>query len=152
MGAKATRMDNLLEMLPELQAQIESGKLDSAITALQTRKKHLTWSRLPERVLLLRHGQSEGNINHRIYASKGDSKLELTTKGLEQAREAGQRLKAIVGKGNVFIAVSPFERALETMYGLFQGGFPRDQVRVVHHDPRIRWALIFLHCKSDHFF
>ena len=41
---------------------------------------------------------------------------------------AGERLAPLVGSGRIFVAVSPFERAIQTLYGLFAGGFPRKQV------------------------
>lgn len=72
------------------------------------------------------------------YATKGDSRLELTPKGNEQAREAGARLAELVGDKGVFVACSPFERAQQTLYSMFEGGFPRQQVGVLHYDPRIR--------------
>eukprot|EP00656_Telonema_subtile_P044402 TRINITY_DN50664_c0_g1_i1.p1 TRINITY_DN50664_c0_g1~~TRINITY_DN50664_c0_g1_i1.p1 ORF type:complete len:471 (+),score=93.67 TRINITY_DN50664_c0_g1_i1:129-1541(+) len=121
-----------------LAEQISSGAFDAEIKAMELRRKQLTWSRLPDRVIVLRHGESEGNVDHSIYTSKGDSLLELTDTGLQQARDAGARLAKVVGDSRVFVAVSPFERAIQTLYGLYQGGFPRSQVGVVHHDPRIR--------------
>jgi len=42
------------------------------------------------------------------------------------------------GDGRIFIAVSPFERTIQTLYGMFAGGFPRKQVGAILHDPRIR--------------
>ena len=118
---------------------LAAGELDVVITAMEKRRKDLLWERMPERIILLRHGESEGNVNHDIYTSKGDSLLELTDKGFAQARDAGQRLQKVIGTtGNVFVAVSPLERAQQTLYGLYDGGFPRSQVKTVHVDPRIR--------------
>eukprot|EP01060_Flectonema_neradi_P005270 TRINITY_DN1349_c5_g1_i1.p1 TRINITY_DN1349_c5_g1~~TRINITY_DN1349_c5_g1_i1.p1 ORF type:complete len:470 (+),score=67.05 TRINITY_DN1349_c5_g1_i1:40-1449(+) len=132
-------VSKLLELLPALQSKVESGALDSVINTIDARKHFLKWKSLPERIILLRHGESQGNVDHTLYSSKGDSQLELTTKGFEQAREAGSRLaKLIAPDDRVFVAVSPFERTIQTLYGLYAGGFPRTNVCKVHHDPRIR--------------
>eukprot|EP00697_Spironema_sp_BW2_P004194 gnl/Spiro4/15685_TR8432_c1_g1_i1.p1 gnl/Spiro4/15685_TR8432_c1_g1~~gnl/Spiro4/15685_TR8432_c1_g1_i1.p1 ORF type:complete len:628 (-),score=201.29 gnl/Spiro4/15685_TR8432_c1_g1_i1:41-1651(-) len=114
------------------------GLLDETILMMERRRLQLRWQRLPSRIILLRHGQSEGNVNPGIYSFKGDSRLELTPKGLEESQQAGARLAKLEGLGKIFVAVSPFERCQQTLYGLFEGGFPRDQVGVLHHDPRIR--------------
>ena len=74
-----------------------------------------------------------------IYATKGDARLELTPTGLAQAREAGARIAALLQDSKrVFVGVSPFERAQQTLYGMYEGGFPRDKVKAVQPDPRLR--------------
>eukprot|EP01065_Artemidia_motanka_P011761 TRINITY_DN16405_c0_g1_i1.p1 TRINITY_DN16405_c0_g1~~TRINITY_DN16405_c0_g1_i1.p1 ORF type:complete len:465 (+),score=79.44 TRINITY_DN16405_c0_g1_i1:69-1397(+) len=124
----------------EICKAICSGKFDSVIQAWTDRAKQLLWERMPDRVVLLRHGQSEGNVDSSLYATKGDSQLELTPQGIEQARLAGLRLSKLMGKeaadGNVFVVLSPFERAQQTLLGLHRGGFP-EQTRV-HIDSRVR--------------
>ena len=54
-------------------------------------------SRLPKRIILVRHGESEGNVDETMYQRKSDHRLELTQRGCEQAREAGERLKDLIG-------------------------------------------------------
>ena len=58
-------------------AQVESGALDELVSALHKRQRRIQWGRLPSKIILLRHGQSEGNVDHNIYATKGDSRLEV---------------------------------------------------------------------------
>eukprot|EP01063_Lacrimia_lanifica_P042001 TRINITY_DN9947_c0_g1_i1.p1 TRINITY_DN9947_c0_g1~~TRINITY_DN9947_c0_g1_i1.p1 ORF type:complete len:616 (+),score=161.68 TRINITY_DN9947_c0_g1_i1:82-1929(+) len=128
----------LIGLLPALREAVQNGEVDDTLRAIDARQKFLRWSRLPEYIVLLRHGQSEGNVNQNIYTTKGDAQLELTPRGMEQAKNAGARLAKVIGDRNVFVAVSPFERAVQTLYGLFEGGFPRQQVDVIHHDPRLR--------------
>jgi broad specificity phosphatase PhoE len=43
----------------------------------------------PKRIILIRHGESEGNLDSGIYQLKPDYTLELTKKGLRQADKAG---------------------------------------------------------------
>lgn len=121
-----------------LLAAVESGALDKAILALEVRRLRLQWERLPERVVLLRHGESEGNVNHVLYTNKGDSLLELTPRGLTQAKEAGQRVRDIVGTKPIFVCLSPFERTQQTLLGMYSGGFPEEQVGAVHVEVQIR--------------
>lgn len=78
-------------------------------------------------------------MDHTLYTNRGDSKLELTPKGMEQANEAGARLFTLLGESRLFVVVSPFERAQQTLLGIYQGGPTlRENVVMVHHDPRIR--------------
>eukprot|EP00439_Symbiodinium_sp_Y106_P038722 s2464_g4.t1 len=132
-------MDELLKQFDALlqlsQSLEESGCFDDQV-AIQRRR--LAWKHRPERIVLLRHGQSEGNVDKMLYTSKGDSRLELTREGICQAKEAGSRLKQTALKSrNIIVCTSPFERAMQTLLGLYEGGFPRDRVRI-HIDPQIR--------------
>jgi broad specificity phosphatase PhoE len=52
--------------------------------------------RLPDVILLVRHGESEGNADHTLYREKPDNLVRLTATGLEQARTAGVRIESIL--------------------------------------------------------
>jgi len=69
---------------------------------------------LPERIILVRHGESEANLDPGIYTVKGDNRIELTDRGSEQAIEAGLKLKALIGDEPVHMFISPFQRAYQT--------------------------------------
>lgn len=47
----------------------------------------------PGRIILVRHGESQGNVDREHYAKVPDYAVRLTDKGKEQAREAGKRAK-----------------------------------------------------------
>lgn len=129
---------DLLSLL-QLEERLDSGDLDAALKALDARRRKVFWQGMPERIVLVRHGESEGNVDHTLYTNRGDSKLELTPKGMEQANEAGARLFTLLGESRLFVVVSPFERAQQTLLGIYQGGPTlRENVVMVHHDPRIR--------------
>lgn len=117
---------------------LSGGALDEAVQAVGRRSTHIFWSRLPEKIILVRHGESEGNVDKAVYMAKGDSMLELTPRGLQQAEEAGRRLKEIVGSDEIFVVASPFERVQQTLLGLYRGGFPEQQVGRVHVSAQMR--------------
>lgn len=75
---------------------------------------------LPKRVILVRHGESEGNVDPNVYKEKPDNKIELTDKGSEQAREAGKRIKQIIGDELVQLIVSPFIRTVQTARNILE--------------------------------
>ncbi|CAK0803409.1 unnamed protein product [Prorocentrum cordatum] len=136
-GAKPD-WDGLLQLLQMLQ----EGKFQDIGTplaaAVERRRRRLIWKRLPPKIVLLRHGESEGHADRITYTSKGDSLHELTPRGLCQAIEAGARLRELVGQDRMFVCLSPYECSQQTLLGLYRGGFPESQVEVVHTDPQIR--------------
>jgi patatin-like phospholipase/acyl hydrolase len=85
--------------------------------------------RLPELIILLRHGESEANADNTLWRTKPDNIINLTEKGIQQAKEAGLRIENLFqfynnNNGNnidininrVQIYVSPFERTLQTTW------------------------------------
>jgi broad specificity phosphatase PhoE len=79
-------------------------------------------------LVLVRHGESEGNIDHSIYARKKNFDIGLTEKGKEQSRLAGQHIRDFINsieidradvKTNLWISAvyycSPYARAKETL-------------------------------------
>ena len=68
----------------------------------------------PKRILLIRHGESEGNVNKGMYGQKPDYALLLSDKGKQQARDAGVRLRKIVGDETLRFYVSPLFRTRQT--------------------------------------
>lgn len=91
---------------------------------------------LPRRIILLRHGESEGNVDSKVYRNKPDNAVELTSLGSQQAEQAGRRIKELIGDDRVHMFVSPFQRTLQTARNveLALGC----QLRQIEKDPRIR--------------
>ena len=52
-------------------------------------------------MILLRHGESEGNADTTLYRTKADNLIELTDVGTAQAEAAGRRIRDIVGNSQV---------------------------------------------------
>lgn len=84
---------------------------------------------MPKRLIMIRHGQSEGNVNEKIYSVKPDNALRLTGLGWEQARMAGQTLKnEIIGKDEpIHFILSPYVRTAETLHGLLSAWSDPDE-------------------------
>ncbi|KAA2252136.1 histidine phosphatase family protein [Solihabitans fulvus] len=67
------------------------------------------------RIILLRHGQSLGNVDELAYCRIPDHALPLTPTGERQAREAGPGIRALLGDGPVAAYVSPYLRTRRTL-------------------------------------
>lgn len=68
----------------------------------------------PKRIILVRHGNSVANNNYDILQRIPDNKIYLSEKGIKQAKEAGKRLKEILGNESIEFYVSPYTRTKET--------------------------------------
>lgn len=102
----------------------------------------------PKRIILIRHGESEANVDKYLFGKVPDYTIELTDKGRLQAKEAGKRLKELVSNESVYFYVSPFWRARST-FECIASSFPRSQF-VYSEEPRLReqeWG--YLRCKED---
>jgi len=90
----------------------------------------------PKRIVLIRHGQSEANVDRGITASVPDHALHLTEEGRLQAVNAGTRLKEIIGFESAIFMVSPYVRARETFNGIATA-YPGTDIKV-REDVQIR--------------
>ncbi len=90
----------------------------------------------PNRIILLRHGESEGNFDKNKYLTIPDYALHLTTTGIEQAQVAGRAIKEIIGSESLYVYLSPYVRARETFQQL-KPDVEQNIVRIIE-DPRIR--------------
>jgi len=68
----------------------------------------------PNRIFLIRHGESEGNVDETVFAHTLDHKVSLTNKGFIQARKCGKKLHNLVSQHSTAFHVSPFLRADQT--------------------------------------
>ena len=102
----------------------------------------------PKRIILIRHGESQANVDRYLFGRVPDYTIELTDKGREQAKEAGKRLKELVKDESMYFYVSPFWRARSTFEGLAYA-FPRKQFEY-SEEPRLReqeWG--YLRCQQE---
>ncbi|MBN2400905.1 MAG: histidine phosphatase family protein [Spirochaetes bacterium] len=68
----------------------------------------------PERIFIIRHGESEANIDRNIYSKLHNYQIPLTELGKEQARECGRILKEKLVSENIFFYLSPYLRTKQT--------------------------------------
>lgn len=94
---------------------------------------------MPSRLILIRHGQSLGNVNELLYSTTPDNAMPLTNLGWDQAKEAGKFLKQMLSRpqhqsvepndpqlhpdpsrevANVHFVISPYVRTVETFQGI----------------------------------
>lgn len=90
----------------------------------------------PEKIIVVRHGESEGNISPEKYFTIPDYQICLTENGKLQARDTGCKLKEVVGNGSVQFYVSPFYRTRQTFQEISQAFTPEQFI--MREDPRIR--------------
>ena len=98
----------------------------------------------PNRIILIRHGQSEQNVASKqglevaseLYTSKHDSQHALTDEGRRQAHAAGVKLKQLMGTESVWFLVSPFQRTRETHAEIAKSF--QDNRTYYQEDPRLR--------------
>ncbi|XP_039002491.1 phosphoglycerate mutase-like protein AT74 isoform X2 [Hibiscus syriacus] len=98
---------------------------------------------LPKHIILVRHGESEGNKDPSVYTTTPDYKISLTEHGRAQARLAGSRLRDLIStKGpsqdwRVYFYVSPYERTRSTLREIGKS-FSKKRVIGVREECRIR--------------
>ena len=119
-----------------------------------SRHKRLRRQQRPSRIFLVRHGESQANVDTSrtislflkklisflelaLYSRMADNQIELTEKGHEQAIEAGKKLRSIIGKESVYVYMSPYKRSKQTWANIRKAFSPL-QVITEREDPRIR--------------
>lgn len=79
--------------------------------------------RLPQTIILIRHGESEANADKALWKKIPDNLMGLTSKGRIQAKQVGERVEDFFVNvhddnncdySRVHLVVSPFERTLQT--------------------------------------
>ncbi|XP_009792382.1 phosphoglycerate mutase-like protein AT74H [Nicotiana tabacum] len=107
---------------------------------------HTTCSNhLPKRIILVRHGECLANTDINVYGTTPNHKIELTQKGIEQAKQTGSLIKKLITSENavesnnwkVFFYVSPAERTRRTLREIGQS-FPKRKVMGVKEEYRLR--------------
>ena len=92
----------------------------------------------PDRIILVRHGESVGNVNKEIYKTIPDYALDLTEKGIIQAKQAGRELHELITNITVQYYISPFWRTRRTFEYIYENFNYFKDVDKIYEDPRIR--------------
>lgn len=101
---------------------------------------------LPKRIILVRHGESEGNRDGAAYTTVPDHRIALTQQGITQARNAGTQIQRVISNSDniiddnnwkVYFYVSPYTRTRSSLREIARS-FPRKSVIGVREECRIR--------------
>ncbi|KAI4301843.1 hypothetical protein L6164_035083 [Bauhinia variegata] len=98
---------------------------------------------LPKRIILMRHGESQGNLDTAAYTTIPDHQIPLTPQGITQARGAGARLRRVITSDScslnwrVYFYVSPYVRARSTLREIGRS-FSRKRILGVREECRVR--------------
>ncbi|MCH2207977.1 MAG: histidine phosphatase family protein [Lentisphaerales bacterium] len=90
----------------------------------------------PKHIILVRHGQSEANVNKGIYIDTPDHLVNLTDMGKQQCAESAELLKEYLHDKNVTVWQSPYNRTRQTADEVIKNSSPKG-IRV-KEDPRLR--------------
>lgn len=92
----------------------------------------------PDRIFIVRHGQSQGNVDRAVYQTVPDYALQLTELGQQQATEAGRRIHSVIGfpHQSIQFYVSPFWRTRQTYLGI--KNYLNPCCYKFYEDPRLR--------------
>ncbi len=90
----------------------------------------------PKRIILVRHGESEANVDPTVYARVPDWQIALTEEGVAQAREAGREISGLIGDGAFGVFSSPYVRTEQTKNAML-AGIGREPV-FDYQDPTLR--------------
>ncbi|CAJ1960914.1 unnamed protein product [Sphenostylis stenocarpa] len=97
---------------------------------------------LPKRIILVRHGESQGNNDPAAYDTTPDHRIQLTHHGIAQARLAGARMRGLISGDDspnwrVYFYVSPYTRTRSTLREIGRS-FSKKRVIGVREECRIR--------------
>ncbi|KAG1664180.1 hypothetical protein FOA52_011356 [Chlamydomonas sp. UWO 241] len=97
---------------------------------------------LPDRIILVRHAESAGNVDDEAYTYIPDSQIPLTARGHMQARAAGQKIREYIEARSgrdyrLFCYLSPYKRSLQT-YESMSCAFPSDNIMGVQEEVQLR--------------
>lgn len=95
--------------------------------------------RLPKRIILVRHGESLGNVDESAYATIPDWRIPLTDKGYEMAVASGEKILSILGgdkSAPLFFYCSPYLRTKQTLHGLLKA-LGENRIEGVREEPQL---------------
>ena len=98
---------------------------------------------MPKRIILVRHGESQGNLDGRAYTNTPDYKIPLTELGIHQSKLAGEKIRRVISDDDrrfnwkVYFYVSPYERTRATLREIGRS-FTKDSVIGAREEVRVR--------------
>lgn len=92
--------------------------------------------RLPKKIILVRHGESLGNVEEAAYCRIPDWKIPLTEKGKLQARQVGVDIKDIINDEPVAVYCSPYLRTKQTLNEMMKA-LDDNPIVIAREEPRL---------------
>lgn len=84
----------------------------------------------PKTITLVRHGESHGNIDRKLFKTTADDLMDITPEGEKQAEAAVPTLQAILGNEDALFYTSPYLRCKRTT-AIIRSGLDGNQILVI---------------------
>jgi Histidine phosphatase superfamily (branch 1) len=112
---------------------------DSGAVSTKEKSFPIVNPRFPKRIILLRHGESLGNVDESLYAEIPDWKIPLTRRGEKQCLKAATDLHALTQNESIFCYCSPYTRTKESWNLISHYLLEQGDVNVIgtREEPRI---------------
>lgn len=119
------------------QAKLKVAEMEEAL--IDARDQLTRLQHRPVRIFLLRHGQSVAAVDESLQEDVPDMELPLSPEGVQQAEEAGVRLRYALGSEGFQVWTSPFKRCVETANHMLKATrIPEESWPPIHVDVRLR--------------
>ena len=102
-------------------------------------ERRIIFNNLPDKIFLVNHGETEANINKRLYTQIPQDKIKLTKKGEEQALEVGKKLQNLINQNELLkFYISSYMRSLQT-FDIIKKGFQNKKYKFISQiEPLLR--------------
>ena len=90
------------------------------------------------KLFLIRHAESEGNVDKSVYYEKHDSEIVITKNGHEQAKECAASLLSLTNANTIDLHVSSYIRATQTSYYIAEEFIMDGKTVKFHENPLLR--------------
>uniref|UniRef100_A0A0D9ZU12 Phosphoglycerate mutase-like protein n=1 Tax=Oryza glumipatula TaxID=40148 RepID=A0A0D9ZU12_9ORYZ len=141
MSSSSTPTGAAADDLAAVEGAAANANAKECVFCEMTRQHHPQCARrLPKRIILVRHGESQGNLDMSAYTTTPDYRIPLTPLGVDQARAAGKGILDVVSSAanwKVYFYVSPYERTRATLREI-GAAFPRHRVIGAREECRVR--------------
>jgi len=126
----------VLDQVGHLDSDDLERLVEELLPTLLAKKRVLRDRCRPKRIILVRHGESEGNKDRSAYSQTPDSQIQLTRLGKLQGEAAGTQIRKLVGESSVRFFYSPYMRTRQTLHCILKA-FEGQEVQMCA-EPRLR--------------
>lgn len=133
MTSNQIAVEDLLKKIDDLSQEVKFLKCSKA----SSQKERLNF---PKRIILIRHGESQGNKDESVYSTLPDWRVPLTDLGYEQSVNAGKSIKELIGDEPISIYCSPYIRTKQTLHGIMSQ-LDRNHIVNAREEPRLTGSI-----------